>query len=310
MTNNIRELIDVFHLRITQVLEGKGTQGQAVDWIRTFLATDGANALKELGFASVRETNESDRLSELASHRRVTLIVVTNVRMSQAVEEYQSQLESKDIFPYLEYHTHDTFLNPSHRILNGLIFRVGSIEHKKLMPPNGFGCYCHFRQLAEDELEGKIQSGIPPEYLNAQNRKVNSFSFDPSNFDLRTGIIQCLPWSEKWPNEIKNIIWDTSDCIENEEYQTEKPRLISKSISPKKNDNPQLSNRYRVIYILLALFLGCLGIHNFYAGYFTRGIIQLLLSLLTLGMASTIVMIWALIEILTVKIDPSGKKMR
>lgn len=62
----------------------------------------------------------------------------------------------------------------------------------------------------------------------------------------------------------------------------------------------------RVVYILLALFLGGLGIHNFYAGYTTKGVIQLLISLLSLGFLSLIVWIWCIIEIITVKQDAKG----
>lgn len=62
----------------------------------------------------------------------------------------------------------------------------------------------------------------------------------------------------------------------------------------------------RVVYILLALFLGGLGIHNFYAGYTTKGVIQLLISLLSLGFLSLIVWIWCIIEIITVKKDAKG----
>ena len=62
----------------------------------------------------------------------------------------------------------------------------------------------------------------------------------------------------------------------------------------------------RVVYILLALFLGGLGINNFYAGYTTKGVIQLLISLLSLGFLSLIVWIWCIIEIITVKQDAKG----
>ena len=64
----------------------------------------------------------------------------------------------------------------------------------------------------------------------------------------------------------------------------------------------------RVVYILLALFLGGLGIHNFYAGYTTKGVIQLLVTLLLgwLVIPAIGVWIWCIIEIITVKKDAKG----
>ena len=47
---------------------------------------------------------------------------------------------------------------------------------------------------------------------------------------------------------------------------------------------------------LLAIFVGTLGIHNFYLGYTTKGLIQLLVSLLTFGIGAPAIAIWALIE--------------
>lgn len=55
---------------------------------------------------------------------------------------------------------------------------------------------------------------------------------------------------------------------------------------------------------LLGIFLGGLGIHNFYLGYTGKAIAQLLISLLSLGFLAIISGIWGLIEgilILTAK---------
>lgn len=60
---------------------------------------------------------------------------------------------------------------------------------------------------------------------------------------------------------------------------------------------------------LLAIFLGTLGIHNFYLGFTTKAIIQLVVSLLgaaAFGIGPVAIGIWALVEgimILTGKIN-------
>lgn len=47
---------------------------------------------------------------------------------------------------------------------------------------------------------------------------------------------------------------------------------------------------------LLAIFLGSLGIHNFYLGYTGKALTQLLVTLLTCGVGGAAIAIWALIE--------------
>lgn len=66
----------------------------------------------------------------------------------------------------------------------------------------------------------------------------------------------------------------------------------------------------RAAFVLLGLFLGGLGIHNFYAGYSGKGIAQLLLNLFLFW---TIIVpigigIWVLIEVITVDRDGYGNR--
>lgn len=75
---------------------------------------------------------------------------------------------------------------------------------------------------------------------------------------------------------------------------------------------PQTPPKSRIAYQLLALFLGGLGIHNFYAGRTGAAIAQLLITLLLgwTGIAFAIVCLWVLIEIFAVKIDGKGVQMK
>ena len=61
---------------------------------------------------------------------------------------------------------------------------------------------------------------------------------------------------------------------------------------------PQNPPKQLLIGILLALFLGVFGAHNFYLGHNGRGIAQLLITVLTLGLGSIVTGIWALIELI------------
>lgn len=67
------------------------------------------------------------------------------------------------------------------------------------------------------------------------------------------------------------------------------------------NQRPQPKSR--LTFILLGIFLGSLGAHNFYAGYKKRAIIQLLLTVCTVFYASFVTWIWALVEVCTVNCD-------
>lgn len=66
---------------------------------------------------------------------------------------------------------------------------------------------------------------------------------------------------------------------------------------------------------LLGIFLGALGVHNFYLGYTGKGVAQLLITLLTCGFGAVISEIWGLIEgiqILTgsIKVDGKGNPLK
>lgn len=64
----------------------------------------------------------------------------------------------------------------------------------------------------------------------------------------------------------------------------------------------------RVAYVLLGIFLGGLGIHNFYAGYNGKAIAQLLVTLLLgwLVIPLVAVWIWVIVELIVVEQDAQG----
>ena len=59
---------------------------------------------------------------------------------------------------------------------------------------------------------------------------------------------------------------------------------------------PQGPAKSKLAAGLLAIFLGSLGVHNFYLGFTKRAVAQLLISVLSFGIAAPIIAIWALIE--------------
>ena len=66
-------------------------------------------------------------------------------------------------------------------------------------------------------------------------------------------------------------------------------KVIKKASVPKEGKSKILAG-------LLGIFLGGLGVHNFYLGYTGKGMTQLLLSILSFGLLAFVSSIWGLIE--------------
>lgn len=61
----------------------------------------------------------------------------------------------------------------------------------------------------------------------------------------------------------------------------------------------------KVVYILLAIFFGTLGIHDFYAKYYVRGIIKIVLTLTFIGVY--ISLIWSIVDAFKVRQTKDGR---
>lgn len=67
--------------------------------------------------------------------------------------------------------------------------------------------------------------------------------------------------------------------------------------------------KQRIAYILLGVFLGVFGVHNYYAGYTGRGTAQLLLTLLSCFVLSPATWIWSIVEIIVIDRDAQGRPL-
>jgi TM2 domain-containing membrane protein YozV len=70
-------------------------------------------------------------------------------------------------------------------------------------------------------------------------------------------------------------------------------------------------SRNRMVFAFLAIGLGFLGLHNFYARQWLTGLLQLLLSIATSLMGFGIIAswLWAMVEALVVRKDGHGAEM-
>ena len=99
-------------------------------------------------------------------------------------------------------------------------------------------------------------------------------------------------------------MYDHGDLSE-EEFVAQKKRLAAKIMQ----ENRKLPQKNGIVYILLAFFLGSLGLHNFYAGYWGRALSQLCLTLVApwfLYIPMIFVSIWVLLELLFVGKGANG----
>lgn len=83
------------------------------------------------------------------------------------------------------------------------------------------------------------------------------------------------------------------------------PRVAAASIYESYLPAPQ--PKKRVTYVLLGIFLGFFGAHNFYAGYNRNAAIQLAVSLLTCFYGAILCWIWAIVEVCLTNKDADGE---
>ena len=67
--------------------------------------------------------------------------------------------------------------------------------------------------------------------------------------------------------------------------------------------------KMKAVYVVLGFFLGSIGVHNFYAGYKRRAIAQLLITVLSFGYLLLVSWVWAIVEIIMVNDDASGRPL-
>jgi hypothetical protein len=83
--------------------------------------------------------------------------------------------------------------------------------------------------------------------------------------------------------------------------------------APALNDfdfTPDPNAKNRTTFILLGALLGAVGAHNFYAGYRKKAIAQLCISVVSLGFASPMAWVWAVIDVFTIDRDGAGVKFK
>lgn len=79
----------------------------------------------------------------------------------------------------------------------------------------------------------------------------------------------------------------------------------------------QVEQKSKLVAGLLAIFLGTLGIHNFYLGYTQKAVLQLVITIIAgwIGVGLIVTQVWALIEAIqlftgSIKVDGKGVPLK
>jgi TM2 domain-containing membrane protein YozV len=84
------------------------------------------------------------------------------------------------------------------------------------------------------------------------------------------------------------------------------PRGVYAPLRPQDVIRGTGTTKSRQVYVLLGIFLGIFGVHNFYAGYIQRAVSQLCLTVLTCFYGAVVSWIWAIVEVCTISQDYDG----
>jgi len=156
---------------IREAVEKAITEGKTLAWfakeLTPVLQAKGWWGRQELVYAETGEINQV----QLGSPWRLQTIYRTNLQTAYMAGRFQSQLENIDDRPYWQYVAIlDGRTRPSHRAMNGKVFRYDDPFWGSFYPPNGWGCRCRVVALSKDNLtkggikvessEGKLGSAM------------------------------------------------------------------------------------------------------------------------------------------------------
>lgn len=87
-------------------------------------------------------------------------------------------------------------------------------------------------------------------------------------------------------------------------YRSRESQMVTQSARSGDCLVQKLKNKW--VFMLLGIFLGEFGIHNFYTGYIGRGVVKVIITVLSFGLLFWISWIWAIVEVCSVRIDARG----
>ncbi len=185
----------------------------------------------------------------------------------------------------------------------------GMPHHEDCYQENGgctvFGCKCAPAddpklQVSQSDLSAvsvPAQQYAPLQYAPVVQQQAPVQGYQPSRYSGPLGLSQAAATA---PAQAPSAPLNSPQSAVPAGYASAAPGFASAA------PTYASTHKSRTSYIVLGIFLGALGIHNFYAGYTGRAVGQLCLTVLTLGYLGVVSWIWAIIEICIVEKDSTG----
>lgn len=157
---------------------------------------------------------------QLMRRSRARQILQTQRQMARGVAEWQSWQENKDDFPYIIYHANnDGWVRPSHKALDGKVFRVDDPFLQTHMPGEwDYNCRCWGEQVTKKrgEREAEKTGGVQPPGQATYDAE-SGFMFNPSNA-FRPNVSELKDKTE--------IVQSMADSIRNKNARIRKMGMI------------------------------------------------------------------------------------
>lgn len=119
-----------------------------------------------------------ERVVQLGNPRRLELIYRTNLATAESAARYQDFMESAPERPYWMFcAVLDARTRPTHRALNGKVFRWDDPFWNTFWPPLDWGCRCYVRKLTEEQVRRlglKVESSA--KYLTSSDKLISKRS--------------------------------------------------------------------------------------------------------------------------------------
>lgn len=168
------DLLSTLQKATQAVVDGQASEGQAVEWLRDFAKNQGRDTFAKAGWAPAEEARG---ITELASYRRLELVVYQNTKIAHEVGAYQQWAATQDVFPYGRWRLGPSETHrPEHVKLDGNIYPFDHPIWRQSPPGSEFGCKC-WRELLTEEQAKQAGVQIQPKTSPIPDAQVK---FDPA----------------------------------------------------------------------------------------------------------------------------------